>query len=48
MISPVSKVKRHLVEEINIEEMKQNLFKKRRTLNRFEQFCQYIKEKDRS
>ena len=35
MISPVSKVKKHLVERINIKEMKDALFKKRSTINRF-------------
>jgi hypothetical protein len=28
--------------------MKEALFKKRKTINRFEEFCEYIKDKDRS
>lgn len=46
-VSPNSKVKKHLVNNINYNGIEEALFKHKKRVNRFDEFCRTLREKER-
>ena len=45
IVNPASKIKKHLIDRIDILEIQKVMFKKPKTLNVYEQFCKNLQEK---